>query len=49
MPGIILLVLLFVGVRLVFQMVPPGVRSFLAEVMAVFFRFLFGTGNKGGR
>lgn len=49
MAALIMLVVLIVGMRLVFQMLPPGVRSAMADVAGFFFRFIFSTGNKGRR
>lgn len=49
MAALIMLVIFVVGMRLVFQMLPPGVRSAMAGTAAFFFRFLFCTGNKGKR
>ncbi len=49
MAALIMLAVLVVGMRLVFQMLPPGVRSAMADIAAFFFRFLFVAGNKGRR
>jgi hypothetical protein len=41
-----LLVLIF-GLRLVFQILPPGVKNLAREAVDLLLRVVFGTGNKG--
>ena len=47
MAALLALVILIFGLRLTFQILPPGVRKFLREAVNVLLNLVFGTGNKG--
>jgi hypothetical protein len=40
-------IILIFGLRLVFQILPPGVRSFVRDAVNLLLRLVFGTSNKG--
>ena len=47
MAGLLALVILIFGVRLAFQILPPGARNLTREVLTFFIRLVLGAGNKG--
>jgi hypothetical protein len=47
MSGLIVLVILIVGLRLAFQILPPSIRTFASEAVNLLLRLVLGTGNKG--
>jgi double zinc ribbon protein len=47
MAALLAIVILIFGLRLVFQILPPGVRTFMREAANLLLRLVFGTGNKG--
>ncbi len=45
--ALVALVILVIGLRLVFQILPPWVRTAASEVAHFLLRIVLGTGNKG--
>lgn len=47
MATLLALAILIFGLRLTFQILPPGVRKFIREAVNLLLNLVFGTGNKG--
>jgi hypothetical protein len=47
--AIVVLVIVIVGFRLTFRILPPWVRTFTGDTMNFLVRLMLGTGNKGGK
>ena len=47
MAALLAIAILIFGLRLVFQILPPGVRNLMRDAANLLMRLVFGTGNKG--
>jgi hypothetical protein len=47
MGTLLAIIILIFGLRLMFQILPPAVKSFMREAVNLLLRLIFGTGNKG--